>query len=227
MNYKKNVGLKSFYTEKELAQMNKGELIKIIQTIQQNNEINFDLIEKQIQSEDLSYSWTGNLGRWLWNINSGLVTFNPAKVENLGYNYEDFDPQLESFTSLIHPEDYDKTMQVMRNYLSGKTNCYETEYRIKCKNGNYKIYYDRGNIVERDKNGSPVKMLGIVFDITQDRENKINNSKIIHMCAACKKVDINNNNKWIDISVYLYKYLDKTVSHSICPNCIEKLYPNL
>jgi diguanylate cyclase (GGDEF)-like protein len=74
------------------------------------------------------------------------------------------------FTEKIHPDDCEKAMNIMREHLYGQLNVYEVEYRIRTKEGNYKWYYDRGRITQRDELGKPLFLAGIVFDITEKKE---------------------------------------------------------
>lgn len=48
--------------------------------------------------------------------------------------------------------------------------------------------------------------------------------KMIPICASCKK--IRDEDGWQDFESYISKKTDTTFSHSICPDCSEKLYSN-
>ncbi len=145
--------------------------------------------ERVVSEEQLEFSWAGNLGRWEWDYPTGRVSFNPKKVEVLGYSYEDFSPYVDSFTKLIHPEDYEAAMQNMREHLMGERSAYETEYRMRCDDGSYRWFYDRGNVVERDTQGKPLKLVGIVFDITEQKsaEDEVRQSKAALEAALASK----------------------------------------
>jgi len=115
----------------------------------------------------------GNLAWWEMDCQTGKVIFNENKVKMLGYDMNDFqDVTFEAFTELLHPDDYEMAMQAMQDHLSGKKDLYEIEYRIKAKNGVYKWFYDRGSIVERDSQGNPAIIKGIVFDITDRKHSE-------------------------------------------------------
>lgn len=134
--------------------------------------LNAELIAEKNRQDELDYAWTGSLGRWYWDFESNTVVFNPLKVLALGYSTDEIPEKIgfQFFTEKLHPEDYDRTMQIMRDHLSGKTDVYETEYRIKTKSGDYKWYYDRGKVTKRDKSGKPLFIAGIVFDITDRKK---------------------------------------------------------
>ncbi len=127
---------------------------------------------ENIEEEKLNYAWTGNLGRWYWNFQTNVVTFNPLKVTTLGYDVKDIPerPNYQYFTEKIHPEDYESAMTAMREHLNGTKSVYETEYRIKTKDGKWRWYYDLGKITKRDEEGKPLLVAGIVFDITERKE---------------------------------------------------------
>ena len=141
----------------------KSELLAYIKTL-----------EEKIQRDDtdfvVNFPWAGNLGQWMWYYDKNLVNFNEKKVTQIGY-----DPLVvgkvgfEFFTNKLHPDDYDRVMENMKNHLAGITPVYEVEYRIKHKNGYYLWYYDRGSVTKRGLDGKPILLEGIVFDITKSK----------------------------------------------------------
>ncbi len=122
---------------------------------------------------------------WEWNYQTGKVLHNENKAAILGYSKEEAPKKVYEWTKLIHPDDYEATMQSMRDHLEGRIDLYEVDYRIKAKNGTYHWFYDKGNIVERDKTGKPVRIMGIVVDIT---ERKNTEEKIKDAYSELKKL---------------------------------------
>lgn len=152
-----------------LKDLSKEQLISKIKSY----ESLIDQMKKDEKEElTLNFGWTGNLGRWYWEFENDIVRFNKLKVETLGYKIDEIPNNIgyRFFTDKIHPEDYDKTMKIMREHLSGERKVYEVEYRIRTKEGNWKWFYDRGKITKRDSQGRPLLLAGIVFDITQRKE---------------------------------------------------------
>lgn len=150
---------------------------KLIERIVELETLNSELLSERELETRLEYAWAGNLGHWYWNVKSNSVTFNPLKVTNLGYDISEI-PDIvdyQFFTEKLHPEDYEKTMEAMLNHLNGRAGVYEVEYRIQCKDGSYKWYYDRGKVTQYDEEGRPRFLAGIVFDIT---ENKVLQSEL-------------------------------------------------
>lgn len=119
----------------------------------------------------VNFPWAGNLGQWYWIYTTNKVSFNDKKVTTLGYKaHEIGEIGFEFFTSKLHPDDYDMVMSNMKDHLMCLTDAYEVEYRIKHKDGHYLWYYDRGIVTQRDDDGKPLMLQGIVFDITETKK---------------------------------------------------------
>jgi PAS domain S-box-containing protein len=112
---------------------------------------------------------TGKIGWWEMDIASGNVDFAPIKAEMLGYSPEDF-KHYQDFTNLIHPDDYEQAMEAMRAHLYGKKDRYETEYRIRAKNGDYVWYYDIGGVNAFHQTGGMKSITGFVINDTERME---------------------------------------------------------
>lgn len=155
--------------KEDLINLSKEELIDKV-LLMDKQVIHFS--EELEHQEHSHFEWSGNLGKWSWDFKNNKVDFNPKKVTALGYSLEEIPSEVghEFFTSKLHPEDYEMVMQNMRDHLESVTEAYECEYRIKSKIGEWKWYYDRGVVVERDQNKQPLKLVGIVFDITSKKE---------------------------------------------------------
>ena len=152
--------------------LSKQELIERImdletQLLRSNEELAYH--------EQAHFEWSGNLGKWQWNVKENKVQFNVKKVQALGYNLQDIPGEIgfEFFTSKIHPDDYEMVMQNMRDHLYGVSGAYECEYRIQGKDGEWKWFYDRGIIIKRDAENRPVELVGIVFDISEQKKTQL------------------------------------------------------
>lgn len=148
--------------------LSKEELLKKIYYLE---SLNNELLKEKEQQATLNYAWAGNLGNWYWNIKENIIKFSSLKTTSLGYTEDEIPENVtyEFFTDKLHPDDCKKTMDAMREHLLGNTDVYEIEYRIKCKNGSYKWFYDIGKITQYDEDGKPLLLAGIVFDITEKK----------------------------------------------------------
>ena len=55
---------------------------------------------------------------------------------------------------------------------------------------------------------------------------------LLPVCSNCKKIrttnpDPNQPNSWVSLEAYLHEHTAVEVTHSICPECMVKLYPDL
>ena len=91
---------------------------------------------------------TANIAWWEMDVLTGDITFSSHKAEMLGFPPENF-KHYKDFMSLVHPDDYESAMEAMRSHFKGKTDKYETDYRIKTISGDYKYFHDIGSIQKR------------------------------------------------------------------------------
>ena len=116
----------------------------------------------------------GNMAWWEMDIPTENVVFDKRKAAMLGYPPERFG-HYRDFTELIHPEDYDNAMNAMLRHYKGETDKYEVEYRILTQSGIYKWFYDFGTVVEKGLGGIPLKITGLVIDISTQKERSSDN----------------------------------------------------
>lgn len=138
-------------------------------------------VREQISGRlDLAFKM-GNLSWWEWDYAKNEVLTGNTKAEMLGYMPSEIAPGFEGWTRLIHPDDFDLAMNAMKEHLEGKSPSYDVEYRIKTITGNYKWFKDKGGVTKRDTNGKPLKIAGIVMDITHEKKNEDERQKLNYM----------------------------------------------
>ncbi len=106
---------------------------------------------------------SGTTTWWQMNLPSGTVSFGDAKAGMLGYPAEKF-KHYKDFVDLVHPDDREKTMQAMRDHLSGKAERYEATYRIQRKDGEYLRFFDCGQISKKEDGTTTV--VGFVMKVS-------------------------------------------------------------
>ena len=91
----------------------------------------------------------------------------------LGYkNEDDFPNLLESWSDLLHPEDYDRVMRQIDPVLMDTTGntIFDQEYRLNTKNRGYRWFRATGD-VSRRADGSPICFFGVFMDINDQKEH--------------------------------------------------------
>lgn len=99
---------------------------------------------------------------------TGKVTWNDVLYERYGYERSDESTQLEWWTSRIHPHDALRLEQELAEWFEGRRDYLQSEYRFLIADGSYIYVRDRG-IVQRE-DGSPIRIIGSLLDITRERQ---------------------------------------------------------
>lgn len=107
----------------------------------------------------------GSIATWTWDIpaNRLFADSKLAQLFNLPASATDGGP-LDGFMASIHPDDVDRTMASLRRAVA-HDELYEADYRIVQPDGSVRWVTARGK-AERDAAGRPVRMPGVVVDIT-------------------------------------------------------------
>lgn len=147
---------------KEALEKNSLLQIQYENEIRQRQEIEANLAFHNERFE-LSMK-AANFAWWEMDVPTGNVKFSDHKAEILGFVPEKF-THYKDFMTLVHPDDYNKTMTEMVNHFNGLTENYNAQYRIRAKSGEYKWFHDIGKITQRDSDGKPLVVSGIVIDI--------------------------------------------------------------
>lgn len=117
-----------------------------------------------------------NAGTWELDVQLKEFKIDKKCAEILGYSLEELSiVKLDLWTTLIYPEDLESTLKTVRKHLSGETEYYEHEYRLKHRNGEYVWILSRGKVLSWDKRKNPLFMFGTNMDITKRKmvEEKI------------------------------------------------------
>ncbi|MGM0418713.1 MAG: PAS domain-containing protein [Thermodesulfobacteriota bacterium] len=111
-----------------------------------------------------------NLGTWVFNISSEEYCFNKILADITGYNPEDISPaDIELWESMVHPDDFKKSMNRLYKCIRGKSDYYESEFRIKHKKGYWVWFLSQGRVLSHCC-GNPHKMYGTLTDISKRKE---------------------------------------------------------
>jgi PAS domain S-box-containing protein len=111
-----------------------------------------------------------HLGTWEWNIKSGETVFNERWSEIIGYTLSELQPvSIDTWIKFAHPEDLQKSDELLHKHFAGETEYYEFESRMKHRNGEWVWVLDRGKVIEWDDAGNPVRMFGTHADITRQK----------------------------------------------------------
>lgn len=140
-----------------------------------------------ISEERLKFALEGsNDGLWDWDLTTNQVYFSPRWKSMLGYEIEEIKGDFKEWEKLVHPDDVERVEKIIYEHIEGKSENYKSEFRMKTKNGNWLWILDRGKVVQHDKNGKPLRMVGTHTDIT---ERKKIEEELLHAKDKAEKSD--------------------------------------
>ena len=158
------------YTTKMPMYGSQGELIGILgigRDITKLREAEDAVRESESR---LRYALEGtNDGLWDVQLSTGKVYLSPRGCEILGYCEAEGSELAGVWSDLVHPEDLRVTEERLQAHLTGQAPIFEVEQRLKTKGGDWKWILTRGKVVERDAEGTPIRITGTHSDITEKK----------------------------------------------------------
>jgi len=115
---------------------------------------------------DLAVRGAG-LGPWEWRIDTRSMVYSEGWTQLLGYSLEELGNDSESFAGLVHPDDRVRLTEAYDDYATGRAAFFEAEHRLRAKDGTWKWVFVRGRALQRDGQGLPVRMSGVIQDISK------------------------------------------------------------
>jgi PAS domain S-box-containing protein len=186
---------------------------------------------------------TANLVIWEWHFDTGVVYSSSEKFfEITGLTREETQNfSLDLWLGKVHLDDRKWTEEKLQALFRGETESAENELRVRHPKKGWIWLYGVGLVVERDKHGKPIRIVGAHRDITdrkqaeEEREKLINELQkalkeiktlrgILPLCSHCKKIR-DDKGYWKKVDVYIHQHTEADISHGICPDCAEKYYP--
>lgn len=126
---------------------------------------------------------SGQFGIWEFNIITNEIKHHNDWIKILGYEECDIDNSCESWMKLLHHEDLPHVTKKCHMIYENKD--FIAEYRIKCKNGEYKWMRTKGRVVQWSDDGKPIRMIGTNEDIT---DRKLIEEKCKEKCKQLEQL---------------------------------------
>jgi PAS domain S-box-containing protein len=172
------------------------------------------------------------------DMDGNFTYLSPSVVNVLGYSQDEFKGHYTEYLT-DNPINNDVDEHTNSALRGEKQAPYEAEFWH--KNGN-RVHLRVTEVPVFDEKGNVLGIEGIVQDITEfkqaeaSRESAVKKLEkalseiktlrgILPLCSFCKKIR-NDKGYWEQVDVYIHKYSEADISHSICPECLEKHYPD-
>jgi PAS domain S-box-containing protein len=134
----------------------------------------------------------------------------------------------------VHPDDVQGCMDTYLSAFNQRAG-FEMEYRLLRHDGSYRWIFDRG-MPFYHADGEFAGYIGSCIDVTarveaqrelQERRNAELSRlrKLLPICMMCKSVR-NDQGYWQKVEEYMHDVAGTTVSHGLCPGCMQTHYPD-
>lgn len=108
-----------------------------------------------------------NIGTWDWNIQTGELYWSDRIAPLFGYPVGELETTYDNFLAAVHPDDREKVVNAVNACVESGAE-YNIEHRCVWPDGTVRWLLEKGDVT-RDENGNPVRMLGVVQDITTNK----------------------------------------------------------
>ncbi len=125
-----------------------------------------DALKENEKRLNLALHATG-LGLWDWNLVTNEVYFSPIWFSMLGYSPDELPMVFDTWTSLQHPDDREKSVKTVEDVIKNRDASFEIEFRLRHKNGAYTWIRSMGRAVELDAEGNTIRLTGIHENIDE------------------------------------------------------------
>jgi len=112
-----------------------------------------------------------NQGLWDWDVENNTVYFSPLWKKQIGYLDNELENKFETWVEHLHPEDKERSLKAVDEYLKNPEGYFELEFRFKHKDGSYRFIYSKAASVI-DDNGKVTRLFGAHTDITKKKEQE-------------------------------------------------------
>ncbi len=114
-----------------------------------------------------------NAGIWEYQPESDTAYCSPEWYTMLGYQPDSTPLTRAGWFGLMHPDDLERTASVLAAYMaSGGTGSYESEFRMRNADGQWRWVLGKGQAVAWDAAGRPTRILGLNVDVHSLKQHR-------------------------------------------------------
>ncbi len=107
-----------------------------------------------------------SLGNWDWDFRTRVIRWSDGNFEIFGYRPGECRPDYETFRSRIHPDDIVRVEKALDATII-RDKPYDIDFRVVWPDGSVRHVHAESDRPIRDPAGNPLRMFGILQDITE------------------------------------------------------------
>ncbi|HEX5710864.1 MAG TPA: ABC transporter substrate binding protein [Sulfuricurvum sp.] len=134
-------------------------------TIAQRQSVLSQLSESLNRAQQIAH-----IGNWEWDIQTNALWWSDEIYRIFGLEPQQFKATYEGFLERVYPDDRQKIQKAVMDTLNHNTH-YSVVHRILRQDGKIRHVLEEGSLISDDL-GNPLKMTGIVHDITEEYEKE-------------------------------------------------------
>lgn len=134
------------------------------------------LVEERAQllasEERLKIALQGcDIGIWDWHLDNSHVYYSTRWKSLLGYTEDEGPDHAEIWLKRVHPDDLAKVSAAIDEHLSGRSELFLYEHRLRHKNGGY-LWVQQSGVAHRDPEGRVIRMIGAMMNISRRKQTE-------------------------------------------------------
>ncbi len=160
-----------FYTNPDLDSENQALFLgfKNISTQQLN-----DLKAKEHFQRSQEILNGSTVGMWEYNLVTDEAIFNQSWASILGYTIEELEIlNTNIWVGLTHPDDIEKSQELLNAHIENKSSYFLNEVRMKHKDGHWVWIVHIGKVLNYSYDGKPEWLGGIHYDVSERKNGEL------------------------------------------------------
>lgn len=128
-------------------------------------------LEKRTRQDEGRLKLALSIAKQAWfelDVRSGNLIVSPEYAPLIGYKSGNFETSVQNWLAHIHPDDVEMVKLRLQECLENDRPV-SAEYRRQHRSGSWIWFRTIAEIIERDIGGSPLRMIGIQMDITEQK----------------------------------------------------------